>query len=121
MSDERTVKIELDPTLHRGDVELDDIEKEMWAGVDTAFNIMRETAIRVVLKGLREKAEGEGVQYPSDEEIFASPVEGAPRNYREMAPTGCAEVRSLHSAVFEHLLQEATEDIEDALLQMFDR
>lgn len=114
MSDDRTVKIEFDPGLHGGELELDPIEREMWAGVDTAFNIMRETAIRVVLRGMRERAAKEGIHYPPDEEMFSSGIPGAPRSYRDMAPSGCAEVRGLHSAVFEHLLQEATEDMEEA-------
>ena len=115
MSETRTVEVKYDPELHQGHIFDDPVEREMWAAVDTSFNLLREAAVRVTLKGLREQAKKAGITYPSDEEIFNTAPEGAPKTFPDLAPEGCPQVRGLHAAVFEHLLTEASEDMEEAI------
>lgn len=108
MSDEtKTVKIEIDPDLHHREP-VDDRERMVWATLDTAWNLLREQALHMTIKAVRDSVKMAGGNPPSDEEIFES-LRGrpdAPQSYREMAPTS-PSAQAMLSAVFQTLLQEA--------------
>lgn len=113
MSD--TVKVEFDQSLHPSVKfdELDEPSKLAFAGMDSAYNLLREYAVRVTLATIRAEAAEQGQALPSDEEMFAlakeSGVEGAPTSYMDLAPAVSQAAMALHEA-FEYLVVVATEE-----------
>lgn len=83
MSEEKhTVTVEVDLPIHKRPPQ-DGYEKIAWAALDTAWNLLREYAVRAVLAEMRELAEEDGIPFPSDEELLSR--EGGPRTYLDMA------------------------------------
>lgn len=113
MSD--TFKVEFDQSLHPlvKPEDLDELARLSFAGLDSAYNLLRETAVRVTLASIRAEAAEQGQTLPSDEELFRlaeeSGVEGAPTSYRELAPYDSRSAYLLNQA-FELLLVVATEE-----------
>lgn len=113
MSD--TFKVEFDQSLHPsvkpGD--LDEPSLLAFAALDTAYNLLRDYAVRVTLATIRIEAAEQGQTLPSDEEMFRlakeSGVEGAPTSYRDLAPLVSQAAMALHEA-FEYLVVTATEE-----------
>lgn len=113
MSD--TFKVEFDQSLHPS-VKPEDLEEPArlaFIGLDSAYNLLRETAVRVTLANIRMEAAEQGKTLPSDEELFQeareSGVEGAPTSYRDLAPSIRQAALALNEA-FELLLLAATEE-----------
>lgn len=114
-----TIKVEIDQKLH-GDEQPDDgTEAYVWAAMDTAWNLLRETAVRRVMDDFRAGAtQATGRVIPSDEVIFqkmSDAHDGAPMGYRDLAPEGCPPLKQAFATVFTHLMEEAIEDLEEAL------
>lgn len=114
MSDS-SIKVEFDQSLHPSVKfeELDEPGKLAFAGMDTAYNLLREYAVRVTLATIRAEAAEQGQTLPSDEELFQaakeSGVEGAPTSYMDLAPVVTQAAMALHEA-FEYLVVVATEE-----------
>ena len=113
MSD--NVKVEFDQSLHPSVKfeELDESAKLAFAGMDTAYNLLRVTAVRVTLQSIRDEAAEQGQTLPSDEELFKaakeSGIEGAPTSYMDLAPAVTQAAMALHEA-FEYLVVVAAEE-----------
>lgn len=90
--------------------ELDEATKVGFIALDTAYSILGEAAVKVVLAAIRESADGD---LPSDEELFEesrqSGIEGAPTSYRDLAPSSMHAARHLSSA-FDLLVEQAEDD-----------
>lgn len=121
MSEPITVKVEFDPSLHPS-VNFDELDAESkiaFAALDTAYNLLRESAVRVVLMSIRTEAAKQGTPITvTDEELFKlaeeSGVEGVPTSYRDLAPNVELAALSLHSA-FELLVEAAAVEAEEGL------
>lgn len=92
MSDEkRTYTLAVVPEFHDGKQPEDETDRITWETLDTVWNILRESAVRITLKDIRAKLEAAGFDgMPSDDELFAKaatdPDPDLPKNYLELAP-----------------------------------
>lgn len=110
-----TVKVEFDQSLHPSvkPEELDEATRLAFVALDTAYNLLREYAVRVTLSAIREEAAEQGVTIPSDEELFQqareSGIEGVPTSYLDLAPVDTMAAMALNQA-FELLATTAAEE-----------
>jgi len=104
------VAVEVDPAMHYRDPEGEN-ETLTWAVLDTTWKLLREYAVRLVLTDLRAQAVGQGVNFPSDEELFAQDLDDpeAARNYLDLAAEPERAGRGLHDAL-QVLYKETYED-----------
>lgn len=90
MSDEpRTFTLAVDSELHGGREPEGDIQRITWETLDTVWNILRESAVRVVLTEIREQLATAGFTgMPTDEELFAKADADPemPKDYLDLAP-----------------------------------
>lgn len=120
MSDARTIPVEFDQSMHPDTDydKLDEPSKLAFAALDTAYKLLREYAVRVVLTSIREEVKEQGGELPSDEEMFRlakeSGVEDAPTSYMDLAPDVEIAALGLHS-VFHVLVEVATVEAEEGL------
>lgn len=116
MSDvKQTVTVEFDPELHTK-VKFEDLDEPTriaFAAMDTAYNVLRDAAVRVTLASLRTAQQEAGEDFPLDEELFQqakeSGIEGAPTSYRDLAPQSLEAAMNLDAA-FSVLVEMATSD-----------
>lgn len=87
------VEVKLDPSLRAAKEDpapQTDDEKSAWPLLDTAYNMIREAAVRVTLNEIRRQSVEQGVDVGTDEELFrqaaASGIPGAPTSYADLAP-----------------------------------
>lgn len=123
MSEARTVEIKLHPELRSA---LEDPapkteeDREVWPLLDTAYQLIREAAVRAVFVEIRRQAKEQGVEIGDDEELFRqareSGVEGAPTTYMDLAPDHPMIARTFHSA-FAALYNLAMQDAATGLNQ----
>lgn len=117
---QHTITVEFDQSMHPNTEfdKLDEPSKVAFAALDTAYKLLREYAVRVVLTSIREEAKEQGQELPSDEELFRlareSGVEGAPTSYLELAPDVEIAALGLHGA-FQMLVEVATVEAEEGL------
>lgn len=114
-----TIEVKLDPSIHLRSPE-GEFEEVSWAALDTAWNLLRETAVKLTLISLREQAAEQGVPFPAtDEELFreAKEAEGddAPDGYRDLAPDNELAAAGLH-AVLQVLLKDTWVEAQQAIL-----
>lgn len=114
-----TVEVKLDPELHKRTPETV-IEGIAWPVLDTAFNLLRDAAVKVVLQELRTSAAEQGAPFPAtDEELFKLARESgdpdAPTSYRDLAPESMLAAEGLH-AVFLELIDTATLDAQQGMV-----
>jgi hypothetical protein len=102
------IPVEADPTFHPLPDGADEEQHLANAAFDTAYNLLRDTAARLILAEMRAQGVGD---LPPDEELFASLAEipGAPRSYRDLAPRSPKAVAALGDA-FSTLLDKASSD-----------
>lgn len=105
---ENAVAVEVDPTIHRRLPA--ENERESWAALDTAWNLLREVAVKLVIMSMREQAAEQGVPFPAtDLEMFEEGVaddpENAPRTYSDLAAESPLAATGLH-AVLSTLVDE---------------
>lgn len=87
----RTITVEIDPELHGGKEPRDEGQRLVWETLDTAWNLLREGAVRAALAEIRAQLEEQGfTEMPTDEELFAKANEtGAdpdlPKTYMDLA------------------------------------
>ena len=92
MSDEsRTFTLAIDPVLHDGREPESEVERVIWETLDTAWNVLRESAVRVTLLEIRAQLKEQGFEdMPSDEEMFELARQSgdpeAPTSYLDLAP-----------------------------------
>lgn len=82
---EHTITVAVDPKLHIREPGSES-ERLVWAALDTAWNLLREYAVRVTIQDIREANPDSG--FPAtDQELFdsAHPL-GGPANHLELAP-----------------------------------
>lgn len=82
---EHTITVAVDPKLHTREPGSES-ERLTWAALDTAWNLLREYAVRVTIQDIREANPDSG--FPAtDQELFdsAHPL-GGPANHLELAP-----------------------------------
>lgn len=86
MPEKKTVTVEVDPSMHIRPPR-SEREEIAWAALDTTWKLLRETATRLVLLDLRAEARRQGVDFPSDEELFAAELDNPdfPRTCLELA------------------------------------
>lgn len=113
---DKTVKIEIDPELHKNRHEPNGQERLVWETLDTAWNLLREGALHAVIFAVRSSLEQAGAEALTDEQIFESLKDNpnAPRNYREMAPASPI-AQSMVSAAFQVLMQEVMDVAAESL------
>ena len=99
MSEKRTIPVEVVASMHKRPPQ-DEYERLSWAALDTAWNLLRETAIRLVLADVREQIAAHGGTFPSDEELFAREADNPdfPHSYLDMAPSPEDAGRALDTA-----------------------
>lgn len=88
MSEARTFTLAIDPELHNGREPEDEVDRIVWETLDTVWNVLRESAVRVTLVEIRSQLEAKGfTEMPSDEELFAKADEDPtlPKNYLDLA------------------------------------
>lgn len=127
MPEPRTITVAIDPELHADQPE-NEAERIVWEALDTAWNLLRETAVRVTILELREQlAEAGFTNMRSDEELFAEATQpGADpdmaKSYLDLAPDSKLAAVGL-SGVFEILVDqariEASEGMGDTLDEVF--
>lgn len=92
MSDEsRTFTLAIDPALHDGREPESEVQRITWETLDTVWNVLRESAVRLTLVEIRAQLKEQGFeQMPSDEAMFeaakASGDPDAPKSYLDLAP-----------------------------------
>lgn len=90
MSDEpRTIAVRIDSEFHGGKEPRDEVERLIWEILDTAWNLLREGAVRVTIAELNSQLSENGVEFRLDpEQIFAENADNpdAPRSYMDLAP-----------------------------------
>lgn len=86
MSEKKTVTVEVDLSMHNRPPR-SEREEIAWAALDTTWKLLRETATRLVLQDLRAQARSKGVEFPTDEVLFAAEPDNPdfPRSYLELA------------------------------------
>lgn len=113
----RTVEVKIDETVHER-APRDETEALIWATLDTAYNLLRETAVRLTLIEIREQGAEQGVAVESDEELFRECRESgdpeAPTSYMDLAPDNELAARGLYAA-FGLLVDQAYEDARQGL------
>jgi len=84
------VHVGVDPSRHNEEPE-SEVQRLTWAALDTAWNLLRETAVRLALLELREQLTAQGfTDMPTDEDLFEQAREegeGA-TSYLDLAPDG---------------------------------
>lgn len=117
------VEVKLDPSLRSAKADPNpptEAEAIVWPYLDTAYNLLREAAVRLVLHEVREQGREQGVDVVPDEELFRqakeSGVEGAPTSYMDLAPDDELAAMSFHG-VFGLLVDLAARDAEQGLNQ----
>lgn len=112
---DKTVKIEIDSTMHARGPE-NEQERMIWAILDTAWNLLREGALHSTIYAVRKSIEDAGATTLTDEQIFESLKDNpdAPRNYREMAPAD-PRAQAMVSAAFHLLLSESMSWADEAV------
>lgn len=112
----RTVEIKLHPELRSAmedPAPKTDEDKAVWPLLDTAYQLVREAAVRAVFVEIRKQAAQQGVTLGTDEELIeqslASGVEGAPKSVMDLAPDHPMVADAFHSA-FEGLFELAMAD-----------
>ena len=114
----RTIEVKVDEKLHSRNPE-PGTEEISWSALDTAWNLLRETAVRLVLHDLRTQATEQGLDFPAtDEELFQAARDSgdpdAPTSYLDLAPDTEIAAMGLHSAL-QVLAQEASRECGQAL------
>lgn len=112
----RTVEIKLHPELRAAMADptpKTDEDKVVWPLLDTAYQLVREAAVRAVFVEIRKQAAEQGVTLGTDEELIQqsldSGVEGAPKTVMDLAPDHPMVADAFHSA-FEGLFALAMQD-----------
>ncbi len=114
MFEPRTITVEIDPERGTG-VPSDNVEAEVRAAVDTAWKLLRESAVRATMIALREEMAEQGIVVPTDEELFSqSSSTGGPASYLELAPDNPQALFHLNAAV-RILVTQAAVDAEAGL------
>jgi hypothetical protein len=114
-----TVTVEVDPEIHTNPPK-SGIQETVWAHLDTAYNLIREAAVRAVIDDMRRESQKQGLPFPdTDEELFqAAEAEGevlgmeAPKGYRDLAAHS-AEVIEAVEAAFRVLVRLTVQDARD--------
>lgn len=114
------VEIRLDPALHIASPE-GVIDGMSWAAMDTAWNLLRDTAVRVAIQVIRESSAEAGLPFPTtDQELFdqveQAGIPGAPKSHRELAPWN-EKAMTAFALVYQNLLKQAIEEASDGLRQ----
>ncbi len=108
-----TVKVEIDEARHKTQPQ-DEVERIVWAYIDTAYNLMRVAAVRANLTELRIRLAEQGLTVPSDEEMFAdlkaSGDPEAPTTYLDLGPSR-RDAALLLATAFEILADTAFEEM----------
>lgn len=103
-----TVPVEIDPSLHDSPPNTP-ADYLLRAYLDTAYNLVREAAVRMTILSLREA----GFPMPeTDEELFVLP--GGPSCYTDLAPLGGTSSSALYLS-FEILAGEVAGAVEAGL------
>lgn len=105
------VLVEFDQSMHTSAPQSEEDQVE-WAVLDTAYNLLRDTAVRLTMMEIRKQAAEQGVVWPSDEQLFAE--QDDIKSYRDLAPSSPEAAIGLH-AVFTLLLTEAFAEAQDAI------
>lgn len=87
----RTVTVEVDFELHGGAEPESEVQRITWEVLDTAWKLLREGAVRVVLAEVRAQLAEQGLPtLPDDEAMFRLARESddpdAPVSYLDLAP-----------------------------------
>jgi hypothetical protein len=121
MTEPYLVEVKLDPSLRAA--QADPAPKTeraalAWPFLDTAYNLLREAAVRLALHEVRKQAAEQGFAMPGDEELFAQAKESgelfAPTSYMDLAPDDEMAALSFHG-VFSILADKAMEDAVNGL------
>lgn len=83
----RVIPVEIDASMHEGQPE-DAQAAVVWAALDTAYNLLRDTAVEVVLMDIRKQAAEQGHNVPEDVLLFMNSGlgESGIKGYRDLAP-----------------------------------
>jgi hypothetical protein len=114
----RTIEVKVDETLHNR-APKPGTEEITWAALDTAWNLLRDAAVRLVLQDMREQAAEQGIDFPAtDEELFQEARDSgdpdAPTSHLDLAPENELAAMGLHS-VLQLLAQDAAKDASQGL------
>lgn len=112
MTEARVVPVEIDATLHTSSP--DPEAAETWAVLDTAYNLLRDHAVKETIKQMRAQALEDGHSFPEDELIFAQSAALGVSGYRDLAVNDPLAARGL-MAVYEVLVKVTVENANDAL------
>ena len=85
----RTVTVEIDSELHGGKEPKDEVQRLTWEILDTAWNLLREGAVRVTIAELKAQFTEQGVEFNDADEIFAKNADsddpGDAKSYMDLA------------------------------------
>lgn len=112
----RKIELKYDPALHNGKKRPSTPDEELiYPYLDTAYNLLREAAVRLVLLEVRDQAAAQGTSIGTDEELFAeSAATGGPATYMDLAPDNDMASLGFFTA-FEVLAAQALEDASEGL------
>lgn len=115
----RKIELKYDPALHNGKKRPSTPDEELiYPYLDTAYNLLREAAVRLVFQEIRDQGAEQGISVGTDEELFAesaaSGVPGAPTTYMDLAPDNDMASLGFFTA-FEVLAAQALEDASEGL------
>lgn len=114
-----TVTVSVDPKMHTR-VPSNPGQEIVWAYLDTAYNLLREAAVRLTIQDMRDSAAELGLPFPeTDQEVFESmAAQGAkydiepPKNYLDLATHSDAVTTALDlgfNVLVEQVRDEALE------------
>lgn len=117
----RLVEVRLHPELRQASEDptpKTDEDKAVWPLLDTAYQLVREAAVRAVFVEIRKQAAEQGVTLGDDDTLIResreSGVEGAPTSVMDLAPDHPA-IAGLFHQVFEGLFELAMLDAVEGL------
>ena len=104
----RKIEVQVNESMHNRKPQTR-TEEISWAALDTAYGLLRDTAVELTFQVMREQAATQGLEFPmTDEDLFAKAAASgdpeAPKNYADLAPDDERAAYSLHSAL--HILAE---------------
>lgn len=114
MTEPRKIELKLDPSLRKGKEPANEFEKLLYPYLDTAYNLLREAAVRATLKSIRDQAASQGVDLPSDDETFAKTAAEGISSYMDLAPDNLQAAATFYET-FELLTEQAYSDATEGM------
>lgn len=109
----KIVEVKIDEKVHPNPPQ-DEASQLVWAALDTAYNLLRETAAEVTFMEVRKQAKEQGFEYPDEAVMFAQAAERGIRGWYDLAPDHPLAIEGIKS-VFDVLAMVAMQEAEEGI------